>query len=219
MDSDIPAPESATETEREDEAQPAAEPLEPKQRAATTKAGDYRIVVLRDLAKGDFVARAPELECQAEAPSRSEAVSLLEEEIEARLANMKAGGHTVPPSVEDVTAFSGELALRVPRGLHRDLMWQARYEGVPVDQLATELLGRAMEARLSARPGGGRRFEGGRDMRAGREREARERGGSDGSRYHGIMDDRAHFIEYVRGLDAGPQAGRGRGGGGGGRHR
>jgi len=41
-----------------------------------------------------------------------------------------------------------------------------------------------------------------------------------GQRYHAVMDDRANFIEYVRGLEPGARGPGGGGGGGGrGRHR
>src|SRR5258706_117913 len=44
--------------------------------------------------------------------------------------------------------------------------------------------------------------------------DSRPRGGNYGARYHGILEDRANFIEYVRGLDQGPPAAFGNGPGG-----
>ncbi|MEK6607818.1 MAG: toxin-antitoxin system HicB family antitoxin [Myxococcota bacterium] len=181
---------------------------------------EYRVMVFHDREKGSFTARAPELErCEATAATRTEAVAKLEEEIDAQMHNMRAAGHPPPAPVEDQAAFSGELKLRVPSGLHRDLVWLARAEGVPLEQIATDLLARGVEARgygraaAGAGAGAGERdgARGGSQNRAGRD--------GQGARYHGIMDDRANFIEYVRGLESGGGRGGRRGSGGGERGR
>jgi len=167
----------------------------------------YRVVVQRDAEKGVFVARAPELPgCVAEGASRSEALARLEEEMSAQVHNIReAGGE--PPRPIDEGSYSGQLSVKVTSTLHRDLTWQAREEGVPLEQFLTEVLAHALDGRGRA-PGRGP--DGDRGFRGER---------AHGSRYHGIMEDRANFIEYVRGLESGMRGGGGGGGGGRGRNR
>ncbi len=197
--------------------------------------GNYRIIVSFDSDKRIFRARAPELEqCSAEGASRAEAVGRLEEEMAAQLANIAQHGGHVPPAVDDVEDGKlGQLQVRLSKSTHRELLWAARQEGVPVDQLAGEILSAAVESRRARGPGRPRPQQGGRpdgqrDDDIGNRvdgRDGRPQRGY-GARYHGIMDDSANFLEYVRGLEAGggggprpggrPPGGGDRGGGGGG---
>jgi predicted RNase H-like HicB family nuclease len=181
----------------------------------------YRCIVQYDAEKQVFRARAPELEhCQAEGPTRAEALQRLEEEIDAQVRNVREQGGK-PPAPVDEDEASGQLQLQVSRGLHRELLFQARDEGVELGQLAGELLAGGVEARRAARAGARRAAQPDHDAERGDrgprgDRGERPRQGY-GGRYHGIMEDRANFIEYVRGLDqgAGNQGGGRRGGGGG----
>ncbi|HEY2745085.1 MAG TPA: hypothetical protein VGL86_10700, partial [Polyangia bacterium] len=205
---------------------------------------NYRATVTFDSERKIFSARAPELEhCSGEGATRAEAIAKLEEEIDAQLANILSHGSTPPRAVDEET-FSGEISAKISKLLHRDLAYQARSEGIDLDQLVGELLSAAMESRKQhrgARSGNsrpredqqphdnvGNRFDGGG---------GRQRGfGGRGNNAH-LLDDRANFIEYVRGLEqqggaprhgghgGGPSGGgggaggrgrRGRGGGGGG---
>ncbi len=171
---------------------------------------NYRIVISYSEAKQAFVADAPELEhCQAEGATRAEASAKLEEEIAAQVENIRAQGLDLPPPI-DTRDFDGNLTLKVSPTLHRELVFMARAEGIELEPLLNELLTRSVSNRWSGGRGRGPR-EGGRPPR-------REEG--QGSRYHNIMENRADFIEYVRGLETaggGRQGGSGRGGGGGGR--
>jgi predicted HicB family RNase H-like nuclease len=200
---------------------------------------NYRAIVTFDSERKLFSARAPELEhCSGEGATRAEAVAKLEEEIDAQLANMLSHGSTPPRSVDE-EVFSGEIAAKVSKQLHRDLVYQARSEGVELDHLVGELMAAAMESRRQtrgARSGNnrpredqmphdnvGNRYDGG-----GGGRQQRGFGGR-GNNAH-LLDDRANFIEYVRGLEQqggapsrhGGHGGHGGGGGqpgGGGRRR
>jgi predicted HicB family RNase H-like nuclease len=186
---------------------------------------NYRATLTFDPDRKLFLARAPELEhCSGEGATRAEAVAKLEEEIDAQLANMLSHGSTPPRSVDEET-FSGEVSAKVSKQLHRDLAYQARTEGVELDHLVGELLAAAMESRKQtrgARSGNsrpredhaqhdnvGNRFDGGgaRPQRGGF--------GGRGNNAH-LLDDRANFIEYVRGLEQ--QGGAPRHGGPGGGH-
>src|SRR5262249_6353538 len=119
--------------------------------------------------------------CSAEGGSRAEAIAKVEEEIEAQIQNMQAHGATPPAAVDEET-FSGELTVKIARSLHRDLVWQARSEGVEVDHLAGQLLAAVLGER-PARGGGGRRSHGQGDAvphdSIGNERSGNERGGND----------------------------------------
>jgi len=178
---------------------------------------NYRATVSFDSDRKVFMARAPELEhCSGEGATRAEAIAKLEEEIDAQLANMLSHGSTPPRAVDEET-FSGELTAKVSKLLHRDLAYQARSEGIDLDHLVGELLAAAMESRKqnrgvrsgNSRPredqqphdNVGNRFDGG----GGRP----QRGfGGRGNNAH-LLDDRANFIEYVRGLEQGGQQGGG----------
>jgi predicted HicB family RNase H-like nuclease len=177
---------------------------------------NYRVVLSFDAERKVFAARAPELEhCTGEGATRGEAINKLEKEIEAQLQNMQERGHR-PPGAVDETTYSGEIAAKVSRTLHRDLAWQARQEGIELDQLLSEILAAGLDGRrhLSRGPRGNRAsHEGGVHENAGNQRDHRDsRGSGYGSRYHGILDDRANFIEYVRGLDNNNNSNDARGG-------
>ncbi len=178
---------------------------------------NYRVTLHYDVERKVFLARVPELQhCTAEGPTRSEATRLLEEEIDAQLANMLSHG-TTPPRAVDEEEYSGEIACKLSRTLHRELAVQARSEGIDLDHLVGELIASALEGRKNnprgrhgnrvsnegvPHDGIGNRSDGGRGRNFGR--------GSNPA----MLDDRANFIEYVRTLDQG-SAGPGNGGGGG----
>lgn len=191
---------------------------------------NYRVNVTFDGERKLFMARAPELEhCTAEGATRAEAMTRLEEEIDAQLANMLSQGSTPPRSVDEET-FSGEVSGKISKGLHREITYQARAEGVEVELLVAELLAAAMESRKQTRgPRGGNRAPVDHDNignRADGNRGDGNRGdGNRGGRGFGrgqnnaMLDDRATFIEYVRGLEQqGGHAGHNRHPGGGGPH-
>jgi predicted HicB family RNase H-like nuclease len=178
----------------------------------------YRTIVQYDFEKRVFVARAPELEhCQAEGATRAEAQAKLEEEMDAQIRNMAEQGARPPPAVDE-EEFSGQLSLKVSRGLHRELAFQARAEGIELVPLLSEMLATALETRRAQRAGPRRPASTeGDGERAGRNPDRLRQGV--GGRYHGIMDDRANFIEYVRTLDQGSGQPGGPGPGGGRRRR
>ena len=188
---------------------------------------NYRATVTFDSERKVFSARAPELEhCSGEGATRAEALAKLEEEIDAQLANILSHGSTPPRAVDEET-FSGEVSAKVSKQLHRELAYQARSEGIDLDHLVGELLAAAMESRKqhrgvrsgNSRPredhqpndNVGNRFEGGGNRGGGRGF------GGRGNNVH-LLDDRANFIEYVRGLEQQGGAPTRHGGHGGGGH-
>jgi predicted RNase H-like HicB family nuclease len=188
---------------------------------------NYRVIVTYDAERKVYCGRAPELEhCTGEGASRAEAIARVEEEIDAQLANMLSHGTTPPRSVDE-EVFSGEVSAKVSSALHRDLAYQARSEGIEIDHLIGELLASAIEGRRQThRPQrGGNRQDHPNDGIGNRHEGPRRQGGFGGrGNYHQVMDDRANFIEYVRGLEQGghgnrPPHGGGHGPGPGGRRR
>jgi predicted RNase H-like HicB family nuclease len=194
---------------------------------------NYRILVSFDSERSLFVARVPELEhCSADGATRAEAVAKVEEEIAAQVANVKEKGGHVPPALDDGLAqHSGELAVKVSSGLHRDLAWQAKTENVELGALIAEILAAGLEARKARtaqrraqQPQQQQRARDDDDDRGQRmppqgQGQPRRGGGRDqrDPRYHQIMEDPASFLEYVRQLEQnGGQPRRGGGGGGGG---
>ena len=183
---------------------------------------NYRVQLTFDPDRKLFLARAPELEhCTAEGASRAEAIGKLEEEIDAQLANMLSHGSTPPKSVDEED-FTGEIHAKVSKVLHRDLAFQARSEGIELDQLVSEVLAAGMEGRKQTHRAhrGGNRVQaehgpsdniGNRSYDGSGGPPRRQGGfGGRGANNH-LLDDRASFIEYVRGLEQAPQ---GHGGGG-----
>jgi predicted RNase H-like HicB family nuclease len=181
---------------------------------------NYRVTLSFDPDRKVFLARAPELEhCSAEGATRAEAIAALEQEIDAQLANMLSHG-TAPPRSVDEEEHTGEFQVKVSKLLHRELAYQARSEGLELSHVAGELLSAALEARKQHR-GGPRSGNVRHDDNAGNRHDGNRRPGFGGNRggHNPAMDDRATFIEYVRGLEhqGGNHAPRG-GHGGHGRH-
>lgn len=160
------------------------------------QASRYRIVVaaVPEAEQLEYVARAPEIPgCEARGATRGEAVALLEPEILATLENMEAQG-IEPPMPFDLRVYDGQLATRVSPDLHRELAFAAQAANLELPALLAELLSRSARDPHGPSRGGGPRRE--RDG-SGRHR----RSAMDDQRYHGIMENRASFIEYVRQLE------------------
>ncbi len=173
----------------------------------------YRIIISYLPEKEVYKASAPELNgCEVEAATRAEALTQLEEEMEAQVENIKEQGGKPPVPVEELE-LDGALSFEVTPELHRELLFLARAEKTELPVLLNDLLLRAVTRRWSrGKRGGGRGQQRGRQD-GGRGRGRRQQG--QGDRYHNIMEDRAEFIDYVRKMEGG--GGRSRGGRGSGR--
>ena len=81
---------------------------------------NYRVVISFDSERKTFTARVPELvHCTAEGTTRAEAMTQIEQEIDALIANLHAQGKTAPAAIDDAPP-SGEFTVKVSRGLHRE---------------------------------------------------------------------------------------------------
>lgn len=170
---------------------------------------NYRVVLAFDSERKTFTARVPELpHCTAEGLTRAEAILHVEEELEALYANLLSQGRT-PPLPLDELPDSGDITVKTSRGLHRDLRWQAAQEGVDLSQLAAELLAQGLEQRRQARPRRSYENQPSHSDQRGPRNDGgdRRRGGPPNH----MLDDRAHFIEYVRNLENDGRRGPGQG--------
>ncbi len=171
---------------------------------------NYRVIVLYDHGQKVFRARAAELEhCFGEGATRAEAISNLELEIQAQLQNMQEQSKTPPRAIDD-QEWTGDISVHVSKQLHRDLAWQARIEGVELNQFLSEMIAAGLEQRRPAsRPqrthSRDRQPDGNRSHSSNRH----ERDGH--SNYTGMFEDRANFIQYVRSIDDGHRDGQSRG--------
>lgn len=179
----------------------------------------YRVVVRFD--QDHFTARVPELGLTAEGASRGEAITKVEAALAARVAGAADGEPLTPPI--DAREVDGTVHLKLPQSIYRDLAFFAAQDNMPVDAFAGALIARGVGAldggRGQRRPAP--RAEGEPNDNADRgPPRGNDRGGDrDGNRrdrrregYRPELDDKANFLEYLRGLDKG-------GGGGGGRNR
>jgi predicted RNase H-like HicB family nuclease len=174
---------------------------------------NYRVVLSFDSERKVFTARIPELpHCTAEGATRGEAITRVEEELDALVHNLTERGSRLPRALDDADAdsdakLSGELKVKVSVGLQRELTWQAHNEGVDLSQLAAELLAAGLEHRRQG--GRGPRRHGGNDNignEAPRGRtdfaERDRQRGANAARFHDMLEDRAAFVDYVRKLES-----------------
>ncbi len=87
-----------------------------------------------------FVAVSPELPgLSGLGPTPAQAIEELGVAIELALEEYKAAGEK-PPEPLNVSEFSGQFRLRIPKSLHRALVQRAETEGVSLNTLATTFL-------------------------------------------------------------------------------
>jgi len=156
----------------------------------------YRVIVRFDSEIEQFCAGVPELDLQVVAPSREEAMSQLDAVITDYLAEVENA-----PEPRDAEIAENKLELGLSATLSRELAFFARSEGVSTSQLAVELLAEAMYRRTGASriP-----YQGQQKRRDNRGNSSRpDNRGVSRERYHDIMENKASFLEYVRGLENG----------------
>jgi len=153
----------------------------------------YRMIVRYDSETEQFCAGVPELDLMAQAPSREEAIAMLDQSVAEFLEKNEDA-----PEPRDAQKIEGKLEVELSATLRRELEFVARQEGMSVSALAHELLAEAVSRRIGIGRAQGARGGGRRD---GRPRDGR--GGVSRERYHDIMENKASFLEYVRQLESG----------------
>lgn len=187
-------------------------PEDDDQEASGNRGDDtYRILIYQDTEKEAMVADVPELpDCRVVADTYEGALAAARDKIMDVVAAFRAEGKPVPKPIDE-RKYERELSVEVSPWLQRELEWQASKEKVEKQQIVSEILAEGLARRKWRRHGKSRSH-------------GRHDGGRRGRRDHGnknksmdIMEDRASFIEYVRGLDSGGGGGGGHRGGQGGR--
>ena len=103
----------------------------------------YRLEIVPDLEEGGYDARYPELPgCITCADSLEQ---LLVNAADAKKVWLEAALEEhleipEPASEEDLSAYSGQFKLRIPKSLHRSLVLHARQEGISMNQYCLYLL-------------------------------------------------------------------------------
>ena len=103
----------------------------------------YRLEIIPDTEEGGFGARYPDLPgCITCADTIEE---LYQNAVDAKRAWLTAaiqdGIEIAEPETEqDLTAFSGQFKLRMPKSLHRSLSIHAKNEGISMNQYCLYLL-------------------------------------------------------------------------------
>ncbi|MEO1230765.1 MAG: hypothetical protein AAFZ18_17850 [Myxococcota bacterium] len=190
----------------------------------------YRIVVQYLPEEERFQARSPELDVEAKAETRAEAIAAVETVIEETFERAAVEG-TKLRRPADLATEVGELTLELAAPLWRDLQVHATAQGLAPEALALQLLTRSL-GHLEGR--GGRRGARGGEAKAAPPKEGEVQGGEEqqqqqpsnrpekkeggGKRgrgrgrgrregYRPDMEDQANFLAYVRDQERG---GRGR---------
>ena len=107
----------------------------------------YTIELVHDSSDADhpvWFAGVRELRgCMTEADSYEDAVRQIRDAMRAWIEDALESGDSIPvPS--DEQEFSGKFSLRLPKSLHRDLVLQAKREGVSLNQYITSVLSRTV---------------------------------------------------------------------------
>lgn len=180
----------------------------------------YRIQVLFDPQQGVQRARVPELDIEVEGDTRASAIEKAEQAIEARIEELATSEQGVPKPVDADPLTSTEVTLSLAEPVYRDLAFAARTAGLSPDELASQLLIRALdrvEGRRAPKPKAAAPEEGAdeqpRDDQEGQGKKGRGRGRGRGrgkgrrEGYNPEIENQANFLAYVRDMEKG---GRGR---------
>jgi hypothetical protein len=176
----------------------------------------YRVTISFDPERERFLARVPELGVEVDGESRAAAVEAAEAAVDARVEAAATGGQALPAPL-DAAPPAADLTLTLAPTVHRELLHAAQAARLSPEQLAAQLLSHALGQRGA--PGRARPQVQGEEQGPAREQDDRRgppRGqdpGRGGRRrqegYRPDLDDKGHFLAYVRELEKG---GGGRGG-------
>ena len=100
----------------------------------------YRLEIVPDVDKGGYAASYPELPgCMTCADTMDRVVAQAEDaKKEWLIAAMESG--IAIPEPDDIEGYSGQFKLRIPKRLHRQLVQQARREGISMNQYCVYML-------------------------------------------------------------------------------
>ena len=104
----------------------------------------YRMIVVPDSDEGGFAVSYPDLPgCISTGDTIEEALKNAEDAKKEWIKAAIEEGITIPePSNDDITNYSGQFKLRIPKSLHRSLSIHAKEEGISMNQYCLYLLTR-----------------------------------------------------------------------------
>ena len=105
---------------------------------------EYRIVVRFSEEDEGYIAVVPELRgCSAWGKTEQKAIEAVRQAATAWLDSAKANGIDIPIPL-DRQPLSGRYALRMPPDLYRELAFQAKVQGLSLNQFIVHKLSRAV---------------------------------------------------------------------------
>lgn len=100
----------------------------------------YRLEIVPDIDEGGYVASYPDLPgCMTCADTMDRVVAQAEDAKKEWLIAAMESGITIPEP-DDIEGYSGQFKLRIPKSLHRQLVQQARREGISMNQYCVYML-------------------------------------------------------------------------------
>lgn len=206
--------------ESRNEAPPPPRPAQPR----GSREEEYAAQILFDRAANLFVGTCVEFpEVVVKGVRKDDVLQEILERIADELEVYRSRNEPVPPALMNRN-YPEKLEIRLSRSLQRRLDSLSRQERVPVDQVVTELLTRALSQgplrkegpRQEGRHGEQRHKQGppnGNSHHHGKGRDGRQQhrgnnrggggGGGNNRNYHDTMGNRENFLEYVRNLEKG----------------
>lgn len=109
----------------------------------------YSIIIRQD-DDGSYFAEYPELKgCISVGSTIEEAIEMVND---AKLAwlNTAIENDVFIPEPKELSAYSGNFKIRIPKSLHKELAETAKKEGISMNQLCVYLLSRELEHNYSA---------------------------------------------------------------------
>ncbi len=103
----------------------------------------YRLEIVPDVVEGGYAARYPQLPgCITSADTLEDVIASVEDAKAAWLTAALEDGLDIaePQQDTDLSEYSGQFKLRIPKSLHRDLSVHAKQEGISMNQYCLYLL-------------------------------------------------------------------------------
>ena len=106
---------------------------------------NYPSTMVKD-EEGSYLIEYPDLKgCMSCAPTLNGAIEMAED---AKIAWIETAydSNMDIPEPRELSAFSGNFKLRIPKTLHKNLVYTAKKEGISMNQLCVYLLTRELES-------------------------------------------------------------------------
>ena len=184
----------------------------------------YRVLVSFDAESSVYRARVPELEIEVEADTRAEALQKAEAGIEEKVDAVAQSGEELPPPADGVEVKGGPITISLAPMVMKDLTYFAARNEMTVEEMAAQILARAIgqlvSPRMEPRARPPRRSEDDQpqedrpsDDQRDRDRGSRGRGRGGRDKREGYrpdLEDKSNWLAYLREQEKGGGGGRGR---------